>query len=224
MLKKIHNDCDKKSVKTQCITVGYISWSVVTDHSGVPQPQLPTLGMWFTWLRDFTRPFYRRKANWWSDLWAMLCWEIMGSAIPVDISRMCATHLNIVAEPIHLFMEIFWRQLPFPTTSGTLSHFKNSLKNCFRHTTKSIRCWFCLQILQLIIQLSICLMCCKNKSMEALSYCSLVCHSPWVGENQLRLELFQSRPSVAASYWMQGWLERNLSSKLACQESAWNLS
>ena len=37
-------------------------------------------------------------------LWAMFCWETLGPGIHVDVTLICTTYLNIVADQVHPFM------------------------------------------------------------------------------------------------------------------------
>lgn len=47
-------------------------------------------------------------------LWAMFCWETLGSAIHVDITLTCATYLNIEADQVHPFVEMVFLDVSGP--------------------------------------------------------------------------------------------------------------
>ncbi|KAK3543536.1 hypothetical protein QTP70_023867, partial [Hemibagrus guttatus] len=55
-----------------------------------------------TWAPYGTRKHYWKKAI---MLWAMFCWETLGSSIHVDATLTCTTYLSIVADHVHPFMK-----------------------------------------------------------------------------------------------------------------------
>ena len=65
-------------------------------------------------------------------LWAMFCWETLGSAIHVDVTLTCATYLSITADHVHPFMERV-----FPDGCGL---FQQDNVPC--HKTKRFQEWF----------------------------------------------------------------------------------
>ena len=90
-------------------------------------------------------------------LWAMFCWETLGPAIHVDVTLTRTTHLSIVADHVHPFMEM----VPWWSVSRILRCATKQiwLSNGLSSTTTTLRCWLVLQIPQISVQSNICGMC-----------------------------------------------------------------
>jgi len=86
----------------------------------------------------------------------------------------CSDKYKLVATHVHAFTDtISWWQWPLSSGWSTLSHSQNGL-NALRNTTWHSRCWLGFQILQILIQPTVCEMYwTKVQSMQA-QYCTLL--------------------------------------------------
>ena len=95
--------------------------------------------IFFHWERHLpgehgTRMHYMKKTSRGGSgmLWAMICWEVLGPAIHVDVTLTRTTYLNIVADHIHPFMEMV-----FPDVCGLFQQ-----DNALCHKAKMAQEWF----------------------------------------------------------------------------------